>query len=62
MVMAMELTPEGNVIEGEMETFESLVTFVSNELASGTVSNSNLRSLTSLCVKIDPACLDWLGS
>ncbi len=61
MVMRMSLSLEGGVLDGDEETLEALVEFVSGELADGMVPNKHVGALTSLCVKIDPGCIDWLG-
>lgn len=60
MVMCMESTEDGGVLEGSETAFEALVDFIGEELAEGLV-RGDPRHLVSLCEKIDPDCVEWLG-
>lgn len=61
MIMCSTRTATGGRIEGSQQTLDQLVAFVNEQIAYGMVSASAARALTSLCVKIDPNCADWLG-
>ncbi|MEL6185865.1 MAG: hypothetical protein AAFU79_14675 [Myxococcota bacterium] len=62
MVMCSTIGPDGTILEGSEETLEELVEFIGEMLSEGMVSARDEAPLISLCLKIDPDCLDWLGS
>lgn len=61
LIMTSRHTDTGGELEGSEEDFEELVSFINEELAYDMLSARNARTLAKLCVKIDPACEDWLG-
>ncbi|TVQ87640.1 MAG: hypothetical protein EA397_17905 [Deltaproteobacteria bacterium] len=61
LIMCCTPTETGGILEGSQRAFEELVDFVSEEFSEGMLPASKVRALTSLCVKIDPECADWLG-
>lgn len=61
LVMCMETTASGGVLDGDDDAFEDLLGFISEELAEGMASARDTRALASLAVKINPESDDWLG-
>lgn len=61
MVFAARFTPSGAVLEGSRAKLDALVAFIGEELGDGLVSPGDAPALASLCAKIDPDCLEWLG-
>ena len=61
LIMCSRFSPTGGILEGSEEAFEQLVAFISEELAYGMPSAATTQTLASLCVKIDPDCVEWLG-
>ena len=49
------------IIEGEGEDFDELLSLISEEIGEGLCSKSDARELLSICKKVDPASLDWIG-
>ena len=61
LIMCARPTPSGDTLEGSKQAFDELVSFISGEIAEGMVHETAISSLSSLCVRIDPGCADWLG-
>jgi len=61
LIMCARSTPSGAKLEGSEQAFDELVSFISGEIADGMVPESEIASLCSVCVRIDPGCADWLG-
>ena len=61
MLMTMTFADDGGVLDGTKETFDFLVEFIGELLAEEMLSDRDASVLTSLCQKIDPGCVDWLG-
>ncbi|MEL6346159.1 MAG: hypothetical protein AAFV53_23820 [Myxococcota bacterium] len=62
LIMCSQPTKTGGILEGSQKAFDELVTFISEEMAEGMLSASASRTLSALCVKIDPSCASWLGA
>jgi len=61
LIMCSRPTATGATLEGSEQAFEELVAFIGEEIAEGILSATSIRALSSLCEKIDPDCVDWLG-
>jgi hypothetical protein len=61
LIMCARSTPTGATLEGSEQAFDELVSFISGEIADEMVPETEMSSLSSLCVRIDPGCADWLG-
>ena len=61
--MIMCCAPEAGkwTLEGDAEDFEDLLSVISEEIGKGVCSQTNARHLSSLCKKVDPSSLDWIG-
>ena len=61
MIMTASLGSDKWTLDGSEETFDSLLSTISEEIGEGLCTQKNARSLLSLCKKINPECLDWIG-
>ena len=61
LVMCSRSTETGAILDGSATAFEELVGHIGESMADGMLSMAAARTLGTLCVKIDPACADWLG-
>lgn len=49
------------VLEGDESDFEELLSLISEEVGVGLCPKKNVSSLLSVCEKVDPNSLDWIG-
>jgi hypothetical protein len=61
LILLAERRDKGWLLEGEEHVFESLLSTISEEIGEGLCSNTNASRLLSICKKIDPSSLDWIG-
>jgi hypothetical protein len=61
LIMCSRLTETGGELSGSEDAFEELVSFIGEEIGEGMLSAAAARTLSKLCVKIDPECGEWLG-
>jgi hypothetical protein len=61
--MLMTAKPFTNkyVIDGTADEFEQLLNIISEEIGEGICSQTNAKHLLSVCKKVDPSSLDWIG-
>jgi len=62
LIMCSKTKPSGAlVLDGSEDDFAQLIDHISEEIADGMLSPRASQALGSLCIKIDPACREWLG-
>ena len=61
--MIMCSTPQDGkfILEGSAEDFEDLLSLIGEEIGDGICSKTNAKHLLSVCKKVDPSSLDWIG-
>ncbi len=61
LIMCSRMTSTGGTLDGPQKAFDELVAFIDEEFAESLVSAADRRALESICGKIDPNSVDWLG-
>ena len=61
LVMCAAFTTTGCVLDGSEDAFDELVGFIGEELGEGMAPTGDRRALFSICLKISPGSLEWLG-
>jgi hypothetical protein len=61
LVMCSIPSEEGAVLEGPDEAFAELIEHINEDLCEGSLAKPVAAALTSLCLKVDPRCAEWLG-
>jgi hypothetical protein len=61
MIMTAKPSDKGWTISGDEETFDSLLSVISEEIGEGFCTQKNARALLGICKKVNPASLDWIG-
>ncbi|MBF0363723.1 MAG: hypothetical protein HQK49_22075 [Oligoflexia bacterium] len=49
------------VLEGEKDSFDELLSLISEEIGEGLCPKKNIPTLLSICKKVNPESLDWIG-
>ena len=61
MIMSSELRNGKNILTGDDEDFDELLSLISEEIGEGLCPATNIQHLLSVCKKVDPSSLDWIG-
>lgn len=61
MIMLSRSSGKGQILEGEEEDFDDLLSLISEEIGEGMCNKTNAKRLLAICKKIDPESLDWIG-
>jgi hypothetical protein len=61
--MLMTSTPANRrfVLDGNDDEFDALLNLISEEIGEGLCSKTNAKHLLSVCKKVDPSSLNWIG-
>jgi hypothetical protein len=61
MFMTAKIVNKTYVINGTNDEFEELLNVISEEIGEGNCSRTNAKHLFSVCKKVDPSSLNWIG-
>lgn len=61
MVYSFKKEKSNYVLDGKNEDFEDLLSLISEEIGEGFCLKKNISTLLSICQKVDPESLDWIG-
>lgn len=62
MIMNVDLKDGKYLMEGDDEDFEDLLSLISEEVGEGICSSKDATILLSVCKKVDPSSLNWIGA
>ena len=61
MIMLSSPKGKGQLLQGDEEDFDELLSLISEEIGEGMCSKTNAKHLLGICKKIDSESLAWIG-
>jgi hypothetical protein len=61
MVYSSKMEKDKHVLMGNDETFEELLSLISEEIGEELCPRKNISTLLKICERIDPESLTWIG-